>query len=161
MGTTVTLVRSERCWARVWGTATASVSITDWSKIIAASKAVTVRRAGSSAHDRPLNAVVPATSCATSSAIDLGQVEGGFVQGMGWLTTGELWWDDKDHLRTHALSTYKIPACGAVPAAFNVSLFKADRNKEDVAYRSKAAGEPPLMLGIAAMHAFRLPAIAL
>jgi xanthine dehydrogenase large subunit len=94
-------------------------------------------------------------------AIDLGQVEGGFVQGMGWLTTGELWWGDKDHLRTHALSTYKIPACGAVPAAFNVSLFKADRNKEDVAYRSKAAGEPPLMLGIAAMHAFRLPAIAL
>jgi xanthine dehydrogenase large subunit len=88
-------------------------------------------------------------------AIDLGQVEGGFVQGMGWLTTEELWWDDKGHLRTHAPSTYKIPACGDVPAAFNVSLFKAGRNKEDVVYRSKAVGEPPLMLGIAVFQALR------
>jgi xanthine dehydrogenase large subunit len=88
-------------------------------------------------------------------AIDLGQVEGGFVQGMGWLTTEELWWDDKGHLRTHAPSTYKIPACGDIPAAFNVSLFKAGRNKEDVIYRSKAVGEPPLMLGIAVFHALR------
>ena len=54
-------------------------------------------------------------------AIDLGQIEGGFVQGMGWLTTEELWWDDAGHLRTHAPSTYKIPACGDIPAAFNVS----------------------------------------
>jgi xanthine dehydrogenase large subunit len=88
-------------------------------------------------------------------AIDLGQVEGGFVQGMGWLTTEELWWDDMGHLRTHAPSTYKIPACGDVPAAFNVSLFKAGRNKEDVVYRSKAVGEPPLMLGIAVFQALR------
>jgi xanthine dehydrogenase large subunit len=88
-------------------------------------------------------------------AIDLGQVEGGFVQGMGWLTTEELWWDDQGHLRTHAPSTYKIPACGDVPAAFNVSLFKAGRNKEDVVYRSKAVGEPPLMLGIAVFQALR------
>ena len=88
-------------------------------------------------------------------AIDLGQVEGGFVQGMGWLTTEELWWDDKGHLRTHAPSTYKIPACGDIPAAFNVSLFKAGRNKEDVVYRSKAVGEPPLMLGIAVFQALR------
>ncbi len=88
-------------------------------------------------------------------AIDLGQVEGGFVQGMGWLTTEELWWDEKGHLRTHAPSTYKIPACGDVPAAFNVSLFKAGRNKEDVVYRSKATGEPPLMLGIAVFQALR------
>jgi xanthine dehydrogenase large subunit len=88
-------------------------------------------------------------------AIDLGQVEGGFVQGMGWLTTEELWWDDKGHLRTHAPSTYKIPACGDIPAAFNVSLFKAGRNKEDVIYRSKAVGEPPLMLGIAVFQALR------
>ncbi len=88
-------------------------------------------------------------------AIDLGQIEGGFVQGMGWLTTEELWWDDKGHLRTHAPSTYKIPACGDVPAAFNVALFKAGRNKEDVVYRSKAVGEPPLMLGIAVFHALR------
>jgi xanthine dehydrogenase large subunit len=88
-------------------------------------------------------------------AIDLGQVEGGFVQGMGWLTTEELWWDDQGHLRTHAPSTYKIPACGDVPVAFNVSLFKAGRNKEDVVYRSKAVGEPPLMLGIAVFQALR------
>jgi xanthine dehydrogenase large subunit len=88
-------------------------------------------------------------------AIDLGQVEGGFVQGMGWLTTEELWWDDKGHLRTHAPSTYKIPACGDIPAAFNVSLFKAGRNREDVIYRSKAVGEPPLMLGIAVFQALR------
>jgi xanthine dehydrogenase large subunit len=88
-------------------------------------------------------------------AIDIGQVEGGFVQGMGWLTTEELWWDDKGHLRTHAPSTYKIPACGDIPAAFNVSLFKAGRNKEDVIYRSKAVGEPPLMLGIAVFQALR------
>jgi xanthine dehydrogenase large subunit len=74
---------------------------------------------------------------------------------MGWLTTEELWWDDKGHLRTHAPSTYKIPACGDIPAAFNVSLFKAGRNKEDVIYRSKAVGEPPLMLGIAVFQALR------
>jgi xanthine dehydrogenase large subunit len=87
-------------------------------------------------------------------AIDLGQVEGGFVQGMGWLTTEELWWDDTGHLRTHAPSTYKIPACGDVPAAFHVALF--DRpNREDVVYGSKAVGEPPLMLGIAVFQALR------
>ena len=88
-------------------------------------------------------------------AIDLGQVEGGFVQGMGWLTTEELWWDDNGHLRTHAPSTYKIPACGDVPAAFNVALFSAGRNKEDAVYRSKAVGEPPLMLGISVFQALR------
>nr|WP_294529825.1 xanthine dehydrogenase molybdopterin binding subunit [uncultured Rhodopila sp.] len=87
-------------------------------------------------------------------AIDLGQIEGGFVQGMGWLTTEELWWDDKGHLRTHAPSTYKIPACGDVPAAFHVALFEG-RNKEDAIYRSKAVGEPPLMLGIAVFQALR------
>ena len=88
-------------------------------------------------------------------AIDLGQVEGGFVQGMGWLTTEELWWDDQGRLRTHAPSTYKIPACGDIPAAFNVSLYQGGRNKEDVVYRSKAMGEPPLMLGIAVFQALR------
>jgi len=88
-------------------------------------------------------------------ALDLGQVEGAFIQGMGWLTTEELWWDDEGHLRTHAPSTYKIPTCGDVPAAFNVSLFNAGRNKEDVIYRSKAVGEPPLMLGISVFQALR------
>ena len=88
-------------------------------------------------------------------AIDLGQIEGGFVQGMGWLTTEELWWDDAGRLRTHAPSTYKIPACGDVPAQFNVSLYAAGRNVEDTIYRSKAVGEPPLMLGISVFHALK------
>ena len=88
-------------------------------------------------------------------AIDLGQIEGGFIQGVGWLTSEELWWDEQGRLRTHAPSTYKIPACGDVPAQFNVSLFAAGRNAEETIYRSKAVGEPPLMLGIAAFHALK------
>ncbi|HVC62116.1 MAG TPA: xanthine dehydrogenase molybdopterin binding subunit [Acetobacteraceae bacterium] len=88
-------------------------------------------------------------------ALDLGQIEGGFVQGMGWLTSEELWWDAGGHLRTHAPSTYKIPACGDVPAAFNVTIYAAGRNHEDAIYRSKAVGEPPLMLGISVFHAIK------
>jgi xanthine dehydrogenase large subunit len=87
-------------------------------------------------------------------AIDRGQIEGGFVQGMGWLTTEELWWDDKGRLRTHAPSTYKIPACGDVPADFRFALFDG-RNKENAIHRSKAVGEPPLMLGLSVFHALR------
>lgn len=81
-------------------------------------------------------------------AIDLGQVEGAFVQGMGWLTTEELVFDDKGRLRTHAPSTYKIPCASDVPEEFNVALYESKGNKEDTIYRSKAVGEPPLMLGI-------------
>ena len=88
-------------------------------------------------------------------ALDIGQIEGGFVQGMGWLTTEELWWDSEGHLRTHAPSTYKIPACGDMPADFNVSIYSSGRNVEDVIYRSKAVGEPPLMLGISVFHALK------
>ncbi len=80
-------------------------------------------------------------------AIDLGQVEGGFVQGMGWLTTEELWWDDKGRLRTHAPSTYKIPAASDRPRVLNIKLYDA-ANPEPTIHRSKAVGEPPLMLGI-------------
>jgi len=86
-------------------------------------------------------------------ALDLGQIEGGFVQGMGWLTTEELWWDDKGHLRTHAPSTYKIPACGDRPRIFNVELMENSENRQDTVYRSKAVGEPPLMLAISVLHA--------
>jgi len=82
-------------------------------------------------------------------AIDIGQVEGGFVQGMGWLTTEELVYDDKGRLRTHAPSTYKIPCASDVPADFRVRLYESKGNREDTIYRSKAVGEPPLMLGIA------------
>ncbi|MBP2233219.1 xanthine dehydrogenase large subunit [Azospirillum agricola] len=86
-------------------------------------------------------------------AIDKGQIEGGFVQGMGWLTTEELWWDDAGRLRTHAPSTYKIPACGDRPRVFNVALLEDAPNREDTIFRSKAVGEPPFMLGISVLHA--------
>ncbi|WP_170408953.1 xanthine dehydrogenase molybdopterin binding subunit [Ruegeria arenilitoris] len=82
-------------------------------------------------------------------ALDIGQVEGGYVQGAGWLTTEELVWDDKGNLRTHAPSTYKIPACSDRPDIFNVALWDG-QNREDTIYRSKAVGEPPFMLGISA-----------
>ncbi len=82
-------------------------------------------------------------------AIDIGQIEGGYVQGAGWLTTEELVWDARGRLLTHAPSTYKIPACSDRPAVFNVTLWDG-RNREETIYRSKAVGEPPLMLGISA-----------
>jgi xanthine dehydrogenase large subunit len=78
-------------------------------------------------------------------AIDLGQIEGGFVQGMGWLTSEELVFDDKGRLRTHAPSTYKIPTATDVPADFRVAMFD-NVNREETIFRSKAVGEPPLML---------------
>ena len=80
-------------------------------------------------------------------ALDIGQVEGGFVQGAGWLTTEELVWDDSGRLQTHAPSTYKIPACSDRPDIFNVALWDG-QNREDTIYRSKAVGEPPFMLGM-------------
>ena len=85
-------------------------------------------------------------------AIDIGQIEGGFVQGMGWLTTEELVYDDKGRLLTHAPSTYKIPVASDVPADFRVALFDGS-NREDTIYRSKAVGEPPLMLAISVFAA--------
>ncbi|WP_415404012.1 xanthine dehydrogenase molybdopterin binding subunit [Tateyamaria sp. SN3-11] len=85
-------------------------------------------------------------------AIDIGQVEGGYVQGAGWLTTEELVWDDAGRLRTHAPSTYKIPACADRPDIFNVALWEGE-NRADTIYKSKAVGEPPLMLGISAFLA--------
>jgi xanthine dehydrogenase large subunit len=86
-------------------------------------------------------------------AIDIGQIEGGFVQGMGWLTTEELWWDAEGRLRTHAPSTYKIPACSDRPRIFDVRLLENAENREDTIFKSKAVGEPPLMLAISVLHA--------
>jgi xanthine dehydrogenase large subunit len=86
-------------------------------------------------------------------AIDIGQIEGGFVQGAGWLTTEELVWDDEGRLRTHAPSTYKIPACADRPPVFNVALFDDGENIEDTIHKSKAVGEPPLMLSISVLMA--------
>jgi len=85
-------------------------------------------------------------------ALDIGQVEGAYVQGAGWLTTEELVWDDQGRLRTHAPSTYKIPACSDRPDIFNVALWDGS-NREETIYRSKAVGEPPFMLGISAFLA--------
>ena len=87
-------------------------------------------------------------------AIDRGQVEGGFIQGMGWLTTEQLVWNDKGHLSTHAPSTYKIPATGDVPAHFKVD-FWPEANREDNVHGSKAVGEPPFMLAISVYEALR------
>ncbi|MHA6644313.1 xanthine dehydrogenase molybdopterin binding subunit [Mesorhizobium sp. A623] len=86
-------------------------------------------------------------------AIDLGQVEGGFIQGMGWLTTEELWWDGKGRLRTHAPSTYKIPLASDRPKIFNVALTDWSEAYEPTIHRSKAVGEPPLPLGLSVLHA--------
>lgn len=85
--------------------------------------------------------------------IDLGQIEGGFVQGMGWLTTEELVWDEKGRLRTHAPSTYKIPLASDRPKIFNVTLADWPEAHEPTVHRSKAVGEPPFMLAMSVFHA--------
>ena len=92
------------------------------------------------------------TGTSLNPAIDIGQIEGAYVQGAGWLTTEELVWDAKGALQTHAPSTYKIPACSDRPRSFNVALWGA-ANREDTVGKSKAVGEPPLMLGISALMA--------
>ena len=92
-------------------------------------------------------------------AIDLGQIEGGFIQGMGWLTTEQLVWNDKGYLATHAPSTYKIPATGDVPEHFRVELWP-EPNREDNVGGSKAVGEPPFMLAISVWEALRDAAAA-
>jgi xanthine dehydrogenase large subunit len=87
-------------------------------------------------------------------AVDIGQVEGGFIQGMGWLTTEELWWNADGKLMTHAPSTYKIPGVSDCPEDFRVRLFE-NRNVEDSIHRSKAVGEPPLLLPFSVFFAIR------
>ena len=87
-------------------------------------------------------------------AIDIGQIEGGFIQGMGWLTTEQLVWNDKGMLTTHAPSTYKIPTAGDVPPHFKVALWP-DPNPEDNVFGSKAVGEPPFMLALSVFEALR------
>jgi len=87
-------------------------------------------------------------------ALDIGQIEGAFIQGMGWLTTEQLVWSGKGYLQTHAPSTYKIPTTGDVPAHFKVTLWP-EANREDNVHGSKAVGEPPFMLGISVLEALR------
>ena len=95
--------------------------------------------------------------CGTSlnPALDLGQIEGGFIQGMGWLTTEELLWNARGELKTHAPSTYKIPTCSDVPIDFRVQLLQSAGNREATIHRSKAVGEPPLMLALSVFHALK------
>jgi xanthine dehydrogenase large subunit len=88
-------------------------------------------------------------------AIDLGQIEGGFMQGAGWLTSEELCWNETGALQTHAPSTYKIPTSSDLPADFRVKMLESSPNREDTIYRSKAVGEPPLMLGLSVFFAIR------
>ena len=87
-------------------------------------------------------------------AIDQGQIEGGFVQGMGWLTTEQLVWNPQGALTTHAPSTYKIPSAGDVPAHFKLAFWNQP-NREDNVFGSKAVGEPPFMLAISVFEALR------
>ncbi len=93
------------------------------------------------------------TGRSLNRAIDIGQIEGGFIQGMGWLTTEELVWDGKGRLRTHAPSTYKIPLASDRPKVFNVALADWAENAEPTVHRSKAVGEPPFMLAMCVLHA--------
>ncbi|HWU13049.1 MAG TPA: xanthine dehydrogenase molybdopterin binding subunit, partial [Caulobacter sp.] len=86
-------------------------------------------------------------------AIDLGQIDGGFIQGMGWLTTEELVFSADGRLLTHAPSTYKIPTCGDRPAVMTIALWEPGRNVEETVHRSKAVGEPPLMLALSVLSA--------
>ena len=87
-------------------------------------------------------------------ALDRGQIEGAFIQGMGWLTTEQLVWNDQGRLMTHAPSTYKIPAVSDCPDEFHVKLFE-NKNVKDAVMRSKAVGEPPLLLGFSVFFAIR------
>ena len=88
-------------------------------------------------------------------AIDIGQIEGAFVQGQGWFTCEELWWDAKGRLRTVGPSTYKIPGSRDAPAIFNVRLLDNAPSAEATIFRSKAVGEPPLMLATAVWTALK------
>lgn len=88
-------------------------------------------------------------------AIDLGQIEGAFVQGMGWLTTEELMWNDQGRLLSNGPATYKIPAIADMPEHFNVELLQNEPNREATIYNSKAVGEPPFMLAISVWSAMR------
>ena len=86
-------------------------------------------------------------------AIDLGQIEGGFAQGAGWLTTEELVWDEVGRLKTHAPSTYKIPTASDRAPDMRIAIWEKGINREETVYRSKAVGEPPLMLGVSVLMA--------
>ena len=90
-----------------------------------------------------------------NTAIDMGQIEGGFLQGVGWLTSEELHWNARGELQTHAPSTYKIPSARDWPVDARIRILEHEPNREDTIHRSKAVGEPPLMLCISTFLAIR------
>ncbi len=92
---------------------------------------------------------------AINPAIEFGQIEGGFVQGQGWLTMEEVKWSDNGQITTFSPSTYKIPAVSDIPKKFNVEIYKEGKNVEDVVNKSKTTGEPPLMLAMSVFFAIK------
>ena len=92
---------------------------------------------------------------AINPAIEIGQIEGGFVQGAGWLTMEEVKWKSNGQITTHSPSTYKIPAVSDMPEKFNVEIFKKGKNVEQVINKSKTTGEPPLMLAMSVFYAIK------
>ena len=92
---------------------------------------------------------------AINPAIEIGQIEGGFVQGAGWLTMEEVKWKSNGQITTHSPSTYKIPAASDMPEKFNVEIFKKGKNVEHVINKSKTTGEPPLMLAMSVFYAIK------
>ena len=92
---------------------------------------------------------------AINLAIELGQIEGGFVQGAGWLTMEEVNWKSNGQITTHSPSTYKIPAVSDMPERFNVEIFKKGKNIENVINKSKTTGEPPLMNAMSVFFAIK------
>ncbi len=92
---------------------------------------------------------------AINPAIEFGQIEGGFVQGQGWLTMEEVRWDNNGQITTFSPSTYKIPAVSDIPKKFNVEIYKEGKNVEDVVNKSKTTGEPPLMLAMSVFFAIK------
>ena len=92
---------------------------------------------------------------AINPAIEFGQIEGGFVQGQGWLTMEEVKWNDNGQITTFSPSTYKIPGVSDIPKKFNVEIFKKGFNKEKVVNKAKTTGEPPLMLAMSVFFAIK------
>ncbi len=92
---------------------------------------------------------------AINPALELGQIEGGFVQGQGWLTMEEVNWSSNGKITTVSPSTYKIPAVSDMPKKFNVEIFKKGKNKENVVNKAKTTGEPPLMLAMSVFYAIK------
>jgi len=92
---------------------------------------------------------------AINPALERGQIEGGFVQGQGWLTMEEVIWDKSGKIKTYSPSTYKIPAINDIPKKFNVEIFKKGSNVEEVVNKAKTTGEPPLMLAMSVFFAIK------